>query len=386
MNKDNTNNLQAHSYLNFCKTFFELRTVENHLLLLEELMDLITNEHACSKKMIHADAYIIYQFYTELFELAFQFKQHLDKEHAHISICVNTSYLEYEKQRFTYTFQYLNQQELINPLLALSFLKEEIVTAYKSTLYEWMGQLLNHNTENCNGKIYFPLYHNTRKLIELSWLIYNRVLEHQAIDKPMAVRRFEDTCPLLLVRANQLDPYLEVESFFNGASLGYYKFELRCWFKTALTENMGVEKHGNLIYFHNQLIQLLHAGYLIVTNNIKYISTTHYSSTGETFKDWINDIKGQKIEEGNGIPGSYEVNVLSEAEIGNPLFYLKQILTLKRIEEIRYGLQEWIYCAFNGNSSIATMDAKYVFNLYEELEKILEMLFLLIAGEEAGKN
>jgi len=199
-------------------------------------------------------------------------------------------------------------------------------------------------------------------------------------DNQNFLEKFEDTCPLLLQHENQINPYLEIESFFSGASLAYYRTELRSWFKISMTVGMQIEDHANLIYFNNQLVQLLHAGYLIVSNDIEYIASTDYSSKGMKFKEWINEVKKQEINEGISISNCYEIHLLSKVEIANPLFFLNKIITLKRVWEIRYGLQEWIYCSFNKNSSIATMDAKYVFNLFQDLEKIFEMLLLLITN------
>jgi len=379
MKNDNLNNLQG-SYFVFCKKFFEMRTINNHLILLDELMWLITNPQHFIKNRIHADTFIIYQLYIELLDSAFQFKQHFDAAQSSVDFNVNADFLKNNEHHYNYQFQYLNLDELANPITVLDFLREGTLSEYKNVLYEWLDQFLNRDKIN-HGNIFFSLYYQLRRLIELSWLIYNSILGNTATEQVLPVPgRFEDTCPLLLSSENQLDPYLEIESFFNGASLGYYRYELRNWFKTAINEDMEVENHSNLIYFHNQLIQLLHAGYLIVANQLKYESKTTYSSTSETFKDWVNKVKKEKIDEGNGIPGSYDVYLLSEAEVANPVFYLKQILSLKRIAEIRDGLQEWIYCAFNRNSSIATMEADYVINLYQELEKLLEMLFLLVAG------
>jgi hypothetical protein len=379
MNNANTNILQG-SYFVFCKKFFETRTIENHLIFLDELMCLITNPQHFTKKIVHADALVVYQLYIELLQVSFQFKQYFNKVQS-VDMNISMGFLKNFKSHFTYRFQYLDEEELADPLSALDFLREETFYEYKNILCQWQEDFLNHDKKNSYGNIFFPLYYELRKLMELSWLIYNAILENPAINQSLtAMGKFEDTCPLLLPLEDQLDPYLEIESFFNGASLGYYKFELRRWFTTAITEDMEVKNHSNLIYFHNQLVQLLHAGYLIVTNQIEYVSKTAYSSTAKTFKDWVNEVKKEKIDEGIGIPGNYEVYLLSEAEMANPVFYLKQILTLKRIAEIRYGLQEWIYCAFNRNNSIATMEADYVINLYQELEKLLEMLFLLVAG------
>ena len=379
MKNDNLNNRQG-SYFVFCKNFFEVRTIDNHLILLDELMWLITNPQHFIKNRIHADAFIIYQLYIELLDSAFQFKQHFDAAQSSVDLNLIAGFFKNSEHHFNYRFQYLNQEELANPLSIVDFLTEETLSEYKNVLSEWLDQFLNRDKIN-QGIIFFPLYYQLRRLIELGWLIYNNTLDNTAIEQALPVPgKFEDTCPLLLSSEQQLDPYLEIESFFNGASLGYYRYELRNWFKTAINEDMEVENHSNLVYFHNQLIQLLHAGHLIVANQLEYESKTTYSSTDETFKDWVNKVKKEKIDEGNGIPGSYEVYLLSEAEMANPIFYLKQILTLKRIAEIRYGLQEWIYCAFNRNSSIATMEADYVINLYQELEKLLEMLFLLVAG------
>ncbi|KQR72096.1 hypothetical protein ASF92_01990 [Pedobacter sp. Leaf176] len=372
-------NIPQESPFVFYKKFFEMRTTEHHLVLLDELIWAITNPQHFIKKRIQADVFIIYQLYAELLDQCFQFKH--DVNGAPSFAAFNANFIENTKPHFTYHFKHLNEEELANPILALEFLREDTLHVYKNVLYGWLAQFLKHDRIVNNGNIFFPLYHQLRKLIELSWLIYNNFLENTAVNQSQAlIGRFEDTCPLLLASEHQQDPYLEIESFFNGASLGYYKYELRSWFKTAITEGMEVDNHGNLIYFHNQLIQLLHAGYLIVTNRYEYISKTVYSSTAKTFKDWVNEVKKEKIDEGNGIPGSYEVYLLSEAEIANPIFYLKEMLSRKRIAEIRYGLQEWIYCAFNKNNSIATMEADYVINLYQELEKFLELLFLLVAG------
>ena len=201
----------------------------------------------------------------------------------------------------------------------------------------------------------------------------------------MVIERFENTCPLLLSNEHRLDPYLEIESFFDGASLGYYRREIRSWFRIAMTENMEVKKCSEMIYFHNQLIQLLQAGHLIVENDIKHPSLSHDSEAVERFKEWVSVMKDKKIDEGTGTKGSYDIQLLSDAEIVNPLFYLRQLLTLKRIAEIRFGLQEWLYCSLNGKSSIATMEAKHVFGLFEDIEKLLEMLFILINGVETVK-
>jgi hypothetical protein len=196
---------------------------------------------------------------------------------------------------------------------------------------------------------------------------------------------FEYTCPLLLSFEHRLDPFLEVEDFFDSASLRYYTSELRSWFQISLTEDMEIENHSNLIFFHNQLIRLLQAGHFIIENNSKYPSK-YYLETAERFKEWVSNKRKEKFDEGTGRAGHYEILFLSDAEIANPLSYLKEILTLSRIAEIRYGLQEWIYCSFNGQSSIGTMEAKYVFNLFEDVEKIIELLFLLIAGDNAEKS
>ena len=197
--------------------------------------------------------------------------------------------------------------------------------------------------------------------------------------RPYLTEGFEYTCPLLLSPERQSNPYLELESFFYGASLGYYQRELRSWFEISLTERMEVDDHEGLNFFHNQLIQLFQAGYLIVKKNLKYAPEV---DSVNKFKKRINSLRQQKFCGGNGKAANYEIHLLSENEIANPFFYLKQILNLPRIAEMRYGLQEWTFCSFDGQSSIATMDAQYVFNLFDDIGKVMEMLFILIAGEE----
>lgn len=179
-----------------------------------------------------------------------------------------------------------------------------------------------------------------------------------------------------------LDPYKEIESFFSGNSLGEYRKDLKHWFRAALIEHVSVKHSSTIVYFHDQLVQLLHAGYLIVNKNLEYKRNEAYCSNALTFRDWINGVKAKRELE-KGVPTSdFEVYALNDKEKLAPLQYLSKILKLKTIKYIRYDMQEWLYCALSNRSSLMGIDDKYILKLYETLEKLLEAFFLLIAGNE----
>ncbi|PWS28157.1 hypothetical protein DHW03_11440 [Pedobacter yonginense] len=170
---------------------------------------------------------------------------------------------------------------------------------------------------------------------------------------------FEYTCPLLLNTEEQANPLMILKNFFSAHDLLEVKSWLKIWFKTALTENIKYENGSELLFFHNQLIQLFNSGYQIAQN-------------------------GNSAMEANLIPHLQSeeslISCLDDAERENPIKYLKATLNLPNIIDLRFGMQEWLYSALSVRSSINEYDTKFIFIQFELLEKLVEAMFLIHAA------
>ncbi|MBC6110573.1 hypothetical protein ACFOG5_17735 [Pedobacter fastidiosus] len=170
------------------------------------------------------------------------------------------------------------------------------------------------------------------------------------------INGFENSCPLLLNDEQLTNPRIVLENFFNGNDLISAKAKLKYWFKTALTEELRYENGNELLFFHNQLIQLFHSGYLIALKQ---------HSIDDDF-DQVDLLNSDAL-----------ICCLDKAEKSNPLKYLSVTLTSSNLRVIRFGMQEWLYSALSNRSSISQLDSKFIFEQYELLEKLLEALFLI---------
>lgn len=366
----------------FLESFFELRTLAEHLCFFEEWMQLVMTDEFYTKK--HNPADILY-FHDQFLELYKHSSDLIEDQIAFgkLNLAISSSGVN---SKLNDEPQYLSDEETVNPLLALQIVFKDFDFAYyKSTLRHWLEESLNAAFSDVIGASIFPLYSNTKKLIEACWLLHNCLAEeHQETQKLNTLIYFEQTCPLLVQQSHVADPYLEIESFFRDASLGEYRKDLKNWFRAALTKRKSFKRSNTLIYFHGRLIQLIHAGYLIINNNLVYQRDEPYCSNAITFKDWINGMKTNYEMENGMATSAYDVYALSDNEKLRPLEYLSKTLKLRKIKQLRYGLQEWLYCGLSNKNSLMGIDDKYILKLYETLEKLLEAFFLLIAGNHVN--
>ena len=179
---------------------------------------------------------------------------------------------------------------------------------------------------------------------------------------------FSLSCPLLLSDEYLVNPYLLVESFFSFASLNEYRTDLTQWFKTAINEHHRHENASDLLFIHNQFTQLIHAGYLIGNAHLTYQPMHNYTKQHDTFGQWLLA----------RMDNQYIIQTLSPYFKEHPLQYCAKNLTFDHIIKLRYGLKEWLDAALSKNSSITSLDHSYIFDQFEELQKIAEALFLLI--------
>ena len=243
---------------------------------------------------------------------------------------------------------------------------------------------ISHTFSYEHINLLIPIQRSVKKLIAACWLIRQRISRYFFAEDDQSGQEimFPFTDPVLLLPEYMEDPYLLIEDFFTGATLGEYKNDLKRWFKYALTEDLRDEDAQNLLFFHNQIIRMLHAGHLIVKDDIPYKRADHYTETAATFANWIEESIESRQVEGNYLHWEYEVNVLEEEFREDPIGYLKKELSLKTISDLRFGLQEWLYAALSNRSSIHVLESRYVVNQYEQLEKLLEVFFLLVTKSD----
>lgn len=372
--------LDDQALIPFLTDFFGIRNKMQHLRFVEEWLQLVMTSNFYTKRNNPADILYFHDLFVELYQLLFQLSQDQTAfEKLNVVISGNC-----QQSSFYSNLQYLSEEEIVNPLLVINdVFKDHDFAFYKAVLRDWLEESLNSGFSDGISESIFPLYANTKRIIEACWILHHGVKESdltkETNNTPIC---FEQTCPRLLQESHLIDPYMEIESFFSGTSLGEYRKDLKDWFRAALIEHVSLKHSSTIVYFHDQLVQLLHAGYLIVNNNLEYKRNEAYCSNALTFRDWINGVKAKRELENGVATSDFEVYALSDKEKLGPLQYLSKILKLKKIKEIRYGMQEWLYCALSNKSSLMGVDDKYILKLYETLEKLLEAFFLLVAGND----
>ncbi|MGF1924218.1 MAG: hypothetical protein ACQUHE_08560, partial [Bacteroidia bacterium] len=220
-------------------------------------------------------------------------------------------------------------------------------------------------------KLVYSTYTSLKKMVEACWLIHERYISknsYAAIPQNQIVDDFATSCPLLLRDEYLANPYLMIESFYSFASLKEYKEDLTHWFRLALNEQANHEQPVDLLFIHNQLIQLVHAGYLIGTSKLLYKPSRNYTARHDTFGHWLLDRTANEVH----------VQSLSKHYRENPLEYCIEHITLKEVIHLRYGLKEWLEAALSVKNSITGLDHTYVFDQFEAIQNILEALLLLI--------
>lgn len=375
-------NLQLHRSFLFYEKFFEVKNVSSHLFFLEEWLELMVTGNQADQKYTPSDLLFFYQFLTELYEVSFALKEENSSAKNLISLrtTLEEGLLSYDTYCRTYKTRYLTDEELMQPLLVLNFMHSQTVLAqHKSLLFDWLSRSLEESMNEFSEDLIYPLYRNTKRLIEASWLIYERLSGTEAYPLPnQEINHFQDTCPNLLENENLNNPYLIVIAFFNHSSLNSHRNQAREWYRAALAGHLKSENTPNFSYFHDQLIQLLEACYRITAYQIPYLAMLHradYSNQWMALQKKINALSEERTP--------YETLNLNGNEIANPQATLRRLLTLENIKKMRQGLKQWNYCGTPESHNHLSITPAGAFELYENLIKIMELAFLTLIGEES---
>ncbi|MCX2585056.1 hypothetical protein [Pedobacter sp. MR22-3] len=373
--------INMHPTFAFYKRFFELKSVSNYQYFMDEWMELMLSDYSSEQKYAPADLLFFYRLLVELYEISFATNKEVSAVKDFISkhSSVTEDLLEYETYCYFFNSRYLTVEELMQPLKTLNFLyDEDQLFKYKNFLFEWLSHSLEQGiTDGFDSSIY-SLYRNTKRLIEASWLIYERLL--RALERPSTVikiNHFQDTCPTLLRNEYLKNPYHQIIQFFREGSLGSYRDQLKAWFKAVIANNLTMAP-PDFIYLHDQLTRLLEACYLISAYQIPVSTPTSASAQPHLFSSWLalQNIIHTSPEEND----PYAILTLQEDEKTSPLDVFHPILTLENIINIREDLKEWSYC---GSKACHIAPAKgSAFDLYEILIKIMELALLLVAVDE----
>ncbi|MCX2431337.1 hypothetical protein [Pedobacter sp. GR22-10] len=373
--------INMHPTFAFYKRFFELKSVSNYLYFMDEWMELMLSDYSSEQKYAPADLLFFYRLLVELYEISFATNKEVSAVKDFISkhSSVTEDLLEYETYCYFFNSRYLTAEELMQPLKTLNFLyDEDQLFKYKNFLFEWLSYSLEQGIADGFDFSIYSLYRNTKRLIEASWLIYERLL--RALERPSTVikiNHFQDTCPTLLRNEYLKNPYHQIIQFFREGSLGSYRDQLKAWFKAVIANNLTMAP-PDFIYLHDQLTRLLEACYLISAYQIPVSTPTSASAQPHLFSSWLalQNIIHTSPEEND----PYAILTLQEDEKTSPLDVFHPILTLENIFNIREDLKEWSYCGSKaGHIAPATGSA---FNLYEILIKIMELALLLVAVDE----
>lgn len=191
---------------------------------------------------------------------------------------------------------------------------------------------------------------------------------------------FAMTCPLLLTEEQCNDPYSVIEQFFSFSGLGGYREELTVWFKNALSEGVKCKRTSDLLFIHNQFVQLIQAGFIIAQNGLRYTPTS--GPNGVRFCDWL--VKSSYTKENNCIEHHAYNNPywLKVHDREAPLEYLQKTITIEAATYLRKGLHEWQNAASSKQMSLTDMGNQYLFEFYVLLQKIVEACYLLLLTDK----
>jgi len=360
--------------LHLIEDFFDCRKLPQHLLFLDYWMEKVLANRKHKKYLNATDLNF---FSVKLLKLlgvcnALISASAEDIPYFEEAIKIDKNFISSEQKSIIYYPNYLRKKEICNPLLVFqSIFKKMPLDYYVYTLQNLSDEGLSTHVEPKNVKHIFSTYKNLKRMVEACWLIHERSISknsYQVASANIAGFDFPLSCPLLLTDENLNNPYLFVESFFSFADINEYREDITQWIKAAINEYQRYENPGDLVFIHNQLTQLLHAGYLIGTSHLVYKPIHNYSKLHDTFGHWLL----ARME------NQYSIQTLSLHYAQNPLQYCTENLTFNHIIKLRVGLKEWLEAALSKSTSITSLDHSYIFDQFEELQKMLEALFLLI--------
>ena len=360
--------------INLIQDFFDCRKLPQHLIFLEHWMKKVLTNRPHKKYLKASDFLFFSAKFSSLLAACYDLHRHLPENNLHFeeAIKIPESFMSTEQRSIAFYPYYLRKKEICDPILVFdSIFKSCSLDHFQYTLQQWVNEGLSTDSEPENVKLIFPIYTDLKRMIEACWLIHERSISknsYQSLHTKMKTNDFSLSCPLLLNEEYLINPYLLVESFFSFASLNEYRADLTQWFKLAINEQHCHENASDLLFIHNQFIQLIHAGYLIANTHLTYEAMRPYTKQHDTFGHWLLA----------RMDNQYTIQTLSPHFKAYPLEYCAAHLSLTQIIKLRYGLKEWLEAALSKNSSITSLDHSYLFDQFEELQCILEALFLLI--------
>ena len=362
--------------LHFIHDFFDCRKLSEHLIFLDYWMEkvLINQSH---KKYLNASDLLF--FSTKFLNLLTACHDIYHAHHKNLlyfeeSVKIHENFILDEQKLLTFYPNYLRSKEICDPTLIFnSIFKNHTLDFYKNALENWVKESLSIKDKPSIVKLIFPTYRNLKRMIEACWLIHERLVSKNSylpLNVNFQIQDFSASCPLLLKDEYLSNPYLMIESFFSFASIDEYREDLTQWFKAALNDCRSYEKPNDLLFIHNQFVQIIHAGYLIGSSQLIYQPTPNYTKLHATFGHWLL----ARLE------NQYTIQTLSPHFKENAIAYFSENLTLNHVIKLRYGLKEWLEAALSENNSITSLDHTYIFDQFEDLQKILEAMFLLIVA------
>jgi hypothetical protein len=365
--------------------FFDSHSATAHLTFFEYWMEKVLNNKPHKKYINPPDLLFFADKFYALFEACYQVS-YGDPDALTTAfknaIRVDQDFVTKERGLLRHYPNYLGAKALCNPLLVLqAVFKTHNLLFYKQLFQEWVAAGLSPYYTPENAKLIIPLYGHTKKLIGACWLIHERFVSKNSYRPPVykdATLNFALSCPLLLNTEQINNPFLTVEHFFNFSGLNDYKEDLSQWFKAALSETLSYENPNDLLFIHNQFLQLIQAGFLITANKLVYHPGVDYSSAYKTCGHWLLAVQGKENPIVKFDPPGIGIKVLPTEYWGNPIRYCEETLHLNHIRKLRYGLKAWLEAALSKQSSITTLDPVYIFDQFEELQQIMEALYLLI--------
>ncbi|SFG88334.1 hypothetical protein [Pedobacter insulae] len=353
------------TFLDVISNFFDCRKLTEHLIFLDYwLGKTMANQH--HNKHLNAKdlAFLSAKFQTLLISChTILTEQTKSSPYFEETLKIPKHYIKTEQNLLLSYPNYLRTKEICNPLVAFQHVfKKHTLIFYAISIKAWADE--NESEEPM--KDIFETYLGLKKTIEACWLIHERAISKRSY-KIRPDHEFALSCPLLLTGEYLNDPYLMVEEFFSFAGIDEYRKDLTKWFKIALNDEEGYENANDLLFVHNQMLQLIHAGYLIGRHRLLYFPKTNYTSNFATFGHWLL----AKME-------TRSIQMLSPHFKENPLDYCTKNLTIDHVIKIRYGLKEWLEAALSKNSNITDLAYPYIFDQFEELQRIMEALCLLV--------
>ncbi|RYG22299.1 MAG: hypothetical protein EOO07_00225 [Chitinophagaceae bacterium] len=360
--------------LSVIEDFFDCRQLPQHLLFLDYWMEKVLVNYSHKKYLSPQDLVFFSEKFTTLLAACHSVYHSLaaDPPHFEESIKIPENFISAEQKSILFHPNYLRKKEICNPLRAFkAIFKLFSLDYYTHTIQNWVNESLPTDSAPENVRLIFPAYKNLKRLVEACWLIHERSISKnsfQLVSTAANCADFSLSCPLLLTDEYLDNPYLFVETFFSFTGINEYKEDLTHWIKAAINEHQRYENASDLLFIYHQFTQLLHAGYLIGSAGFSYVPARNYSMQYDTFGHWLLARMGNQ----------FTVYALSPHFRQNPLAYCSEHLTLAHVIKLRFGLKEWLEAALSESTSITSLDHTFIFDQLEELQRILEALFLLI--------